>query len=235
MPPLASGSLSVVTVTRDRPDLLLRKAQALARQTLATDAFAWRIWSNDPPAATDATRQRLQGAGLPFAWSLDGGEELPVGLARNRAAERACGAVLLLSDDDCLPDPDALASHLAFHADHPNAAGIGPLRLPDELRRGRRAEPFERPLRLGGGRASWINLTGANSSVPSDAFRAVGGYDPAWRGYGGEDPELALRLRAHGLRFRHVPDAGAIHVGRVWDDADKAYRAGWAHRRVADR
>src|SRR5690606_36657784 len=149
---------------------------------------------------------------------------------RNLAAEGAHGAVLLLSDDDCLPAPGALAAHLAFHGSEAGAVGIGPLRLPDALRRGARPEPFERPAALGR-RAWWFNMTGANSSVPAAAFRAVGGYDPDWRGYGGEDPELALRLRAAGLTFRHVPRGDAWHHGRVWDADAKAYQAGRAHVR----
>ncbi len=233
--PGAAPRLSVITPTGGRLRALLRKARALAAQTAPPAAFEWRLWSNDPADATEVLRARLRALALPFAWRLDGGEALAAGAARNRAAEGARGTVLLLSDDDCLPDPGAVAAQLRAHDADPGVAWIGPLRLPAELRREARAEPFERPLRLPGGRASWINLTGANSAVPAAAYRAVGGYDPEWRGYGGEDPELAWRLRRRGVRFRHVADAGAVHLGRVWDDADKAYRAGWAHRRVWER
>lgn len=223
--------LTVVTASRGRHALLLRKARALARQTLEPHRFEWRLWLNETPADVAEVRAALAALELPFAVWVGGGSEEPVGRARNLAAAGARGSVLLLSDDDCLPAPDALAAHLAFHAAVPRAVGIGPLRLPEELRRGRRAEPFERPAALGR-RAWWFNMTGANSSVPTEAFRAVGGYDADWRGYGGEDPELALRLRAAGLRFRHVPGGDAHHHGRVWDDEDKAYRAGRAHVRV---
>lgn len=232
--PTAGGrapALTVVTASKGRHELLLRKAEALARQTLAPEDFEWRVWLNEPPARVEAVREALAAMALPFAVWVGGGSEQPVGRARNLAAEGARGAVLLLSDDDCLPGPAALAAHLAFHAAVPGAVGIGPLRLPEELRRGRRAEPFERPAALGR-RAFWFNMTGANSSVPAAAFRAVGGYDPDWRGYGGEDPELALRLRAAGLTFRHVPGGDAWHHGRVWDDDAKAYQAGRAHVRV---
>lgn len=206
----------------------------MARQTLPPGSFEWCLWLNEDVSGTARTERMLRDLDLPFALHVDGGSDLPVGEARNRAASRARGAVLLLSDDDCVHDPGALEAHLAFHRRTRRGVGIGPLRLPEDLRRDRLREPFERPARLGR-LASWINLTGANSSVPAEAYRAVGGYDEGWSGYGGEDPEFALRLRAYGLRFRHVAAAGAVHHGRVWSDAAKAYRAGWAHQRVVER
>lgn len=227
-------SLSVVTASRGRPRLLEAKAEAMALGSLPADRFEWCLWLNETPGRTREVERRLGELGLPYEVRLDGGVAHPAGRARNLAAARARGSILLLSDDDCVHDSGALEAHLALHRALPNAVGIGPLRLPETLRRGRRREPFERPARLGR-RASWINLTGANSSLPAEAYRAVGGYDDEWLGYGGEDPELALRLRARGLRFRHVPGAGAEHHGRVLDDADKAYRAGWAHQRVVER
>jgi GT2 family glycosyltransferase len=128
-----------------------------------------------------------------------------------------------------------LAARLAAHARVPNAAVIGPLRLPEELRVGRRREPFE--LARGVlGRALWINATGANTSFPTEAFRRVGGYDASFRQYGGEDPDLALRLRERGVRFRFEPGAACLHHGRMLGAGDaKPELAGRAHWRVYER
>jgi hypothetical protein len=226
--------LSVITASRDRHDLLRRKAQALAAQSLPASAFEWCVWLNEPQEEVERVRALLQGLRLPFAFDVGGGEAHPAGRARNLAARAARGDVLLLSDDDCLPDERALEAHLALHRSRANVAGIGPLRLPQHLRKGKRTEPFERIVAVGRG-ASWINFTGANSSLAARAFWSSGGYDPEWDGYGGEDPELALRLRREGIRFRRVPGGGAVHEGRVWDDAAKAYSAGRAHWRVFER
>ncbi|HEX7002893.1 MAG TPA: glycosyltransferase [Trueperaceae bacterium] len=231
---LNSVGLSVVTASRGRHELLRRKALALARQTLAPRSFEWCLWLNEPRSEVETVRQMMAQLKLPFHVALAGGEPHPVGRARNLAAESARGDVLLLSDDDCMPDPGALAAHLALHRLTVGVAGIGPLRLPDDLRKARRAEPFERIIAFGN-RASWINFTGANSSVSAVVYRQVGGYDPDWKGYGGEDPELALRLKRAGVRFRRVRQGGATHEGRVWDDSEKAYSAGRAHRRLWER
>jgi GT2 family glycosyltransferase len=226
--------IAVVTASRGRPEALEAKARSLARQTLPAEAVEWCLWLNEPPAETERVRARLRELEPPFALRLDGGRDLPVGRARNRAAALARAPVLLLSDDDVTHPPGALAAHAAFHERLPCAVGIGALRLPEPLRAGRRREPFERPA-AACGRAHWSNATGANTSLPRAAFEASGGYDDAWRGYGGEDPELALRLRAAGLAFRRVPGGEGEHHGRIWDDAAKAYDAGRAHVRVARR
>jgi GT2 family glycosyltransferase len=230
----AAPRIAVVTASRGRPEALRAKARSLAGQTLPPDAYEWCVWLNETPEASERTRASLAELAPPFAVRLDGGVDLPVARARNRAAAMTRAPVLLLSDDDVTHPPGALAAHAAFHERLPATVGIGALRLPEPLRAGRRREPFERPA-AAFGRAHWSNATGANTSLPRAAFEAVGGYDDAWRGYGGEDPELALRLRAAGLAFRRVPDGDGEHHGRVWDDAAKAYQAGRAHVRVARR
>jgi hypothetical protein len=234
VPGVSAPAVTVVTASRDRHDTLMRKAEALARQPDPA-TFEWRLYLNEPSASVEAFAARLATLAPAFAVEIDGGRALPVGAARNRAAAAARGRIVLFSDDDCMPDPGAITAHVAFHERVRDAAGIGALRLPEHLRVGSRREPFERTARFIQGRASWINFTGANSSLPTAAFRAVGGYDAAWAGYGGEDPELALRLRSLGLRFRHVPGGAAVHEGRVSDDVDKAYSAGSAHVRVVRR
>ncbi|MDZ7708043.1 MAG: galactosyltransferase-related protein [Trueperaceae bacterium] len=233
-PGAARPELSVVTASRGRIDALRLKAESLRDQTLSPDRFEWRIWLNETPEETARQRASLERAALPFALHVSGGSDQPVGRARNLAAAHSRADVLLLSDDDCTHDPTALAAHLTLHATVRTAVGVGTLRLPGELRTGGRREPFERTWTTFG-RAHWMNATGANTSVPRALFEAVGGYDPAWTGYGGEDPELALRLRDAGAVFRHVPGGGAQHHGRVWDDSGKAYWAGRAHRRLARR
>ena len=226
--------LSVITASRGRHELLRRKALALAEQTLGQDLFEWCLWLNEPESEVAQVEAMLNDLRLPFEVTVAGGEAHRVGKARNLAAQLARGAVLLLSDDDCLPDRGALEAHLSLHTSTRNVAGIGPLRLSEELRKGRRTEPFERVFTIAG-RASWINFTGANSSIGADDFWRVGGFDGEWGGYGGEDPELALRLRRQGVGFRRVPGGGAVHEGRVWDDSEKAYSAGRAHVRVCHR
>jgi len=223
--------LSVLVPTCNRLELLKQKLESLAAQTLPPGAFEVIVCDD---GSTDGTRAWLAGLRPPFALHVfTPTRKLGAARARNRCAERASGDVLLFSDDDCLLAPDALAEHLAAHARFPESVVIGRLTLPGSLRRGGRKEPFERTFGLGS-RALWINATGANSSVPAWAFRQVGGYDPRFTGYGGEDPHLALKLRALGLGFRRAPRALAYHAARQLggDYREKAFAAGRAQWRV---
>lgn len=228
--------VSVLTVTHDRRELLRRKLESLRGQTLAADMFEWVVCVNGD---SDGSREFLAAQDTPFSLTVLYHEEnRPIAEARNRCAEEARAALLLMSDDDCLLPPGCLAAHLAAHEAHPppGAVVIGPLRLPEKLRLGRRREPFEQGFDLGG-RGLWINATGANSSLPAAAFRRVAGYDETFRAYGGEDPDLALRLRSLGLVFRVAPQAFAYHAARQLgrEGERKAYLAGMAHWRVYRR
>lgn len=222
----ASPELSVITVTHGRRALVVHKAEALARQSLPAERFEWRVLANGDPEAADA----LRALELPFRTVvLESDANLPIAAARNRAAADARSPLLLMSDDDVLPGPSCLSVHLEAQRAHPGSVMVGALRLPESLRAGRRREPFERAAAVAG-RALWINATGANTSLPRALFERVGGYDERYVLYGGEDPDLAWRLRAEGVRFRYLPGAWAHHVGRILGADDrKAALAGHAH------
>lgn len=225
----AVPELSVITVTHARLELLRRKAEALAAQTLAPSRFEWCVVAN----GDDAAAEWLRRAELPFHVQVTAlPRNGPVATARNLAAATARGSYLLLSDDDVLPSPGCLEAHLAAHLSlGGGGVVIGDLRLSEEHRVDGVTEPFEqRTLQFGAG--LWINVTGANTSLPRVAFERVGGFDEAFAAYGGEDSDLGFRLRAGGRRFARSAAAWAVHVGRVLPDTAKAFAAGRAGVRV---
>ena len=249
---MGAPAVSVITVTYGRPELLARKAAALRAQTLAAGRFEWCVTTNGDPAAAKWLRGLDTGFAIKVSEVADNGS---IAAARNLAAQGAAGELLLLSDDDVLPGPACLEQHLVAHGrSHPATPGgvgdsapataraafgaplagkvvIGDLRLPDELRSGSVREPFERSGSLAG-RALWVNATGANTSLPRADFLEVGGFDPAFAAYGGEDSDLGLRLRRRGSTFWRSATAWAIHVGRILPATDKAYLAGRAGVKV---
>ncbi|MBX3144522.1 MAG: glycosyltransferase [Trueperaceae bacterium] len=227
--PGAVPELSVITVTHARLDLLRRKAEALSAQTLAPARFEWCVVVNGDAAAA----AWLRASEFPFHVQVtELPENGPVAAGRNLAVATARGACLLLSDDDVLPSPDCLAAHLAAHAAlGGRGAVIGDLRLSEELRVDGVTEPFEQRI-LQSGAGLWINVTGANSSLPRAVFQAIGGFDEAFAAYGGEDSDLGFRLRAAGMRFARSAAAWAVHVGRVLPDTAKAFAAGRAGVKV---
>lgn len=224
--------LSVLTASRNRRTQLLDKLETLRQQDLQPGLFEWIVSLDDSEDDSEAALGLVldrQPPAFSVTVAANPGQR-GAAAARNHAAQLARGRLLLLSDDDVLLPPGCLSSHIAAHSE-PGRVVIGELRLPEHLRAGSRREPFEQ---LGGrpGRGLWINVTGANTSLPAAAFQAVGGYDETFSGYGGEDSDLGLRLKGAGNSFIRSAAAWAYHDGRVLDDTDKAYAAGRAGVKV---
>jgi GT2 family glycosyltransferase len=210
--------------------VLRAKATSLALQTLPRDRFEWRVAFDGVP---DDLATRLEAdlrAALPRDVSVafvrtDGRGPGP---ARDAAAADARHGVLLLSDDDCLLDPDVLARHAEAQRDP--ALYVGGVTFEDDAREGRpvRAIPPRHP--------GWWRVAGANASLPTAAFEAVGGFGTDLEGYGGEDVWLGWRLRRAGVPIRGLPSAHVRHVGpdaRRAGDVAKGAAAGRNAVRIA--
>jgi GT2 family glycosyltransferase len=221
-------SLSVVTASRNRRELLLAKLQTLRQQTLPPERFEWLVCLD---AATDgsaaALRQALETAPAAFGVTiLETDVNVGAGAARNRCVALARGSTLYLSDDDCLLGPETLARHAAAQAEP--AVVLGGI-----------------TFRSGGSVSQWQvrrpgywHVNGANTSLPAAAFRAAGGF-PAWlEGYGGEDIVLGFLLQRAGLAIRLIRDAGVIHEGAntaAGGEPGKWRQAGRNAARIASR
>lgn len=217
--------LSVVTATIGRREKMLRKLEALRRQSLAPQRFEWVVCDN---GSSDGTAEALKGEPREFALrTLRVTRNLGPSAGRNAAVSLARGKVLYLSDDDCLPEPDALELHLKAQ-DRPCVA-IGAVIFRDELNGVE--ESTWTPRKPG-----YWNVNGANTSIPAASFREVGGFDEKLSGYGGEDVLLGYRLSRSGLPLRAVPQARVVHLGpnpASGDDLEKAGSAGSNAARIA--
>lgn len=135
--------------------------------------------------------------------------------ARNAGLAAATGDLVLFLDDDLVVPPGLLRRHAGAHAD---GAGVvfGPCLVPDdwpvapvirEFWRGRYAELAAAPRVT-----RFDRFSAANTSGPVACFRAVGGFDERFVGYGLEDYELAYRLLARGIPIRYDAAAVAWHL-----------------------
>jgi GT2 family glycosyltransferase len=167
--------------------------------------------------------------------------------ARNLGAAVAGGDVLLFLDGDTVPEPayvqrlvrlpalapDAVVAGRRRHADltgwDPERLvrwlgedGPGPVELtePEWLRAGYTAS---RDL-LDADERSYRFVISAVCGLARDLFTELGGFDPDFTGYGGEDWELAHRAWVGGALLAHVPEAVAWHDGADWADRDKRAR-----------
>ncbi|MFJ7437553.1 glycosyltransferase family 2 protein [Methylorubrum thiocyanatum] len=214
--PVPHAPASVLTLVRGRSDRLRRLMGGLARQSLSPRelVIAWM----QPERAPD-----LPDPGCPVRHLHVPGEPMPLAAARNRAAEAASGDLLVFLDVDCIPSPGLVAAYAdAARAERglflgevlylpPDAAADG--LDPATLDRLGRAHPARPPVPASGLRREPDagQLWGLSFALPAEAWRAVGGMDETYVGYGGEETDLAARLAEAGLPTFWVAGARAYH------------------------
>jgi len=149
------------------------------------------------------------------------GERMPLAAARNRAADAASAGLLVFLDVDCIPSQTLVAAYAGAAATArglllgevlylpPGASAHDPAAL-DRLAQAHPARPAPpasglRPEPDAG------QLWGLSFAVAAADWRAVGGMDEAYDGYGGEETDVAARLAATGLPTYWVGGARAYH------------------------
>ena len=171
---------------------------------------------------TPGVRDRVSHPRLQFVRESNGGPAT----ARNRGARTAKGSILVFTDDDCVPEADWPWPLVRFLEREPaSTGGVGGRVLP--LREGvvSRYSTFHRILEPP---PSCSYLVTANCAYRREVFEAVGGFEESIRRPGGEDPDLAFRVRARGYRLAFEPSAVVRHDYREnpLDFARTFYRYG---------
>ncbi len=152
--------------------------------------------------------------------------------ARNLGIHHAHGDVVAFTDDDCVPAPrwpHQLAERL--RSEPATVGGVGGAVLP--LKDGwiSRYSTFHRILEAP---PSISYLVTANCAYRRAVLNMVGGFDETIRTPGGEDPELAFRVRKAGYTLVHEASAVVHHDYResLLDFAKTFYRYGRGCARV---
>ncbi|EON32955.1 Glycosyltransferases involved in cell wall biogenesis [Gordonia terrae C-6] len=162
--------------------------------------------------------------------------------ARNLGVAASSGSVLCFLDADTVPTADYVRHAVRLPAAVPDALVVGRRKHADlgqvvvdsvvEWLRGRRhlenshdCEPgwlvdaYDRTSSLlAPGWDSYKYLISAVMTCSRTLFDDVGGFDPSFVRYGGEDWELANRAFMMGAVFAHEPRAVAWHDGPDWAD-----------------
>lgn len=213
---------SVIIPSYNRRATLEMVLEGLARQTLPRDAFEVIVvldGTTDDSAAMLANWQQAgRLAHLRWHSQANSGQAL----ARNAGVQLAAAPVVVFLDDDVVPEPELLAVHAGHHRAGARQAVLGDCLVVRERRDSlyhlgvwawwedtyqRRALPGRQP--------GYRDFCAGNVSLRRADFLNVGGFDPAFRGYGGEDFELGYRLLRAGVTLVADRSARARHYHRT--------------------
>lgn len=212
--------LSVIIPTYNAASVLTQTIQALFAQSVPPTKTLELIVVDD--GSTDATSQLIQNLKPSTLWTV---QYLPVShhgaaAARNRGVIAANSSLVLFLGADIILRPQALASHLVFHEEHPavSAAALGYVGWDPRLR----PSAFMEWMVHGGPQNSFDDLLGKEEADPRHFFYGshlslkrtaihAQPFSEVFGQYGWEDLEVGRRLAAQGLRLFFLPQARGLH------------------------
>lgn len=203
-------TVSVIVPTRNRAPYLRMLLNALAIQVYPAARVEVIVIDNSSTDETESVLREAAGSS-PFALRYVRKEDEGPAAARNLGASMATGEILAFTDSDCIPAPGWLRSAVAGFAEDVGVA-CGPV-VPVGITRD---SPFFmhqiHPVTYEDG----LYPT-ANAFYRRSAFLDLGGFDEGFRTYswgqpvGGDDTDLAWRVRRHGYRSVFARDACVYH------------------------
>jgi len=204
---MSAPRISVVIPSHQRRELLEKVLSGLAVQS--TDAPFEVIVVLD--GCTDGSREMLELwrdgnliADLSWIEQPHSGQAI----ARNAGVAAARAPIVLLLDDDVVPEIDLLAVHLSHHAAGGRIAVLGDCEVVrpagaglHRLNQWRWWEDTYHRRSAPGQPAGFRDFCAGNASLLKEDFQAIEGFDPRFALYGREDYELGYRLLCSGVRF----------------------------------
>ena len=206
--------VSVVIPTYNRSGLLGKTIPALVNQR--TDGIQYEVIfvnngsSDDSDAILKEAVARYPDRLRCYYIPPTGGPSAP----RNVGIRAAKGEVVIILDDDVLPEPDLVLQHAQFHKAHPEPhyAALGELYVPPELL----DDPMSRFHRFPYDKVStledldFMHFWTCNVSVKRQFMLDSGMFDEKFLCY--EDLICGYRLANNGMRLRFVPSARGQHL-----------------------
>ena len=209
------STVSVVTLAKGRAAHLRNVLRGLERQTQAPAEFIVAVMQDEP--------YDLPETSFPVRQIRVPGRELPLAAARNRGVDAASGEGIVFLDVDCIPAPDLVADYARGLAELDGLLMGEVLHLPEHATAGAwryadLAASAERHSDRRGPPASGIELCNdyrcfwsLNFAIRRDTFRALGGFDERYTGYGGEDTDFGKILDQSGTPIAWIKGALAYH------------------------
>jgi len=228
--------LAVIISTYKNPAMLRQVLEGYRHQT--SQAFSLYIADDGSGSETrqliESTRENFP-VHITHLWHEDRG--FRKARIHNRAIRAVTEPYILLTDGDCIPLPNLVATHLK-HASRGNFIsgrrillsegfthrlldGEATLRpgssllqwLPCRLRGDvNRLLPILMPPFLSGANDRLAGIRGCHLSLWRDDLLAINGFDESYEGWGREDSDLVARLLHAGIRRRNLQGCPVIHL-----------------------
>jgi glycosyltransferase involved in cell wall biosynthesis len=237
---MAAPKISVIIPTYNRLELVREGLESLAQQRAPATDFEVIVSDDGSSDGTKDVVGSFSGR-LDVRYLFQEDEGFRVAAARNAGARAARAPVLAFCDAGTVPGPDFVTGHLRAHAEALGPAAVigycygyqpfddlqwhtaelrahGPAEV---LRRhsddpsfldARHAEFAKVDFDCGRMAAPWFLCWSMNFSVRADTFWKAGGFDEAYRSWGGEDTELGFRLFRGGATFSLSRQAWTIEL-----------------------
>ncbi|MDA8745784.1 galactosyltransferase-related protein [Rubripirellula amarantea] len=203
-------SVSVLTIVRGRQSHLENLLAGLSQSHSSPNQ--WIVVGMDQdvdlpdPMGLDIRHSRINGDG----------NRLPLAEARNHAAELCRSERMIFLDVDCIPSPDMIETFDTALSEDPRLWMGSPRYLPagatddtwtlDEIASVAVPHPLQPDLAHHQREPStryemfWSLCFG----ITKTDFATMGGFDPSFDGYGGEDTDFAFSARRSGIPFGFV-------------------------------
>ena len=239
--------VSVLVTTYRRPRHLALALESLALQQCGPTTLEVIVSDDGSDDQTpEVVRTFAASAPFPVRFTTQPHDGFRLARVRNRAARLATGRYLLFLDGDCIVPRHHVAAHvdrrrhgtalLGYCARLPaeanrllvpenlaltNLAGLVPASERRSLARRRRRAWWHAIVR----HPTKPRLAGGDFGVWRDDFERVNGFDERFVGWGQEDDDLGLRLRASGVRLETI--LGQTHSLHVWHETDVTATPRW--------
>lgn len=210
--------LSIVIPTFNRSRLLVRTIPQLMAQRTADDVSYEVLFVSN--GSTDSSAEILQEAAKQnpnrlkfFSIEPTGGPSAP----RNRGIREATGDVVIILDDDVLPDADLVQRYAEFHQTHPEPhhAALGVAYVPKSLQDDPMSMFHTFPYHEVEGleRLGCEHFWTCNVSIKRSFMLECGMFDESFLYY--EDILCGHRLMRHGMHLHFLPEARGQHLHQL--------------------
>jgi GT2 family glycosyltransferase len=197
--------VSVVIPTFQRRASVARAIAALQDQTVSAAEYEVIVCID---GSNDGTREMVREMEVPFRLRGLWVEHRGRAAACNAGIAAAAGGLIVILDDDMEPSPQFLEAHERAHVGPCQRGVMGAVPIvvrpsdPPVLRFiGQKFNAHMEALSAPGYTLKLKDFYSGNFSIDASVLRKVGCFDEAFRAYGNEDLELALRLRRAGVQL----------------------------------